>query len=276
MIGLVKCQISLITKKLGYKVSLAIMLLVVITNYIGNIREYFGINLADMVAFLNLSIMSEEKSISWFITQSYPFLVVIPAGFSLATDKATKTDLLWISRCGKIKYHISKIIAVFIVTFICFTLPLCVELLLNVVAFPVDARGNLQGAALYSNEYNQAVSTFYLFEMYYKNPICYAIILIVFLGIISGMLAVITVAISTMYYKYKAYLILPVYLILYGMGLISGIFEQFPFETSYSYYIRWCTNQVHKLDFVWFGALIMILFVIALGAIGNSARKDTL
>lgn len=275
MINLIKCQLKLMIKKPVFIISFVLMMAIVIINYIGNIREYFGMNVADMVAFLNLSVMSEENSISWFITQAYPFFVVIPAGFSLATDKVLKADVLWIARCGRGKYYASKTIAVFIITFICFTIPLFLELLLNYIAFPLDARGNLQGMALYSEGYNSSVSTFYLFEMYYKNPLAYATIVILFLGVISGMLAVVTVGISTMYYKYRAYLMLPVYIILYGMGLISGVIRDFPFETSYSYYIRWCTDQVQKLDFAWFGTLIMIVFVIALIFIGNATRKDT-
>lgn len=75
-------------------------------------------------------------------------------------------------------YYISKMIATFLVTFIIFTVPLLVEILLNSIAIPAGAVGDPSNAEVFNLIYNEAVN--YLFcKLWFFNQYVYVIFMIV-------------------------------------------------------------------------------------------------
>ncbi len=186
-----------------------------------NVYKYYGTEICNMYSFLEISVLGNNTEIFFYIGKFFPFIVVLPVAISVAGEQLNKIDTLWINRCGIRKYYISKMIAVFFMTFIVFFLPLMLELMLNVISFPSQAHGNLYGRNIYSEDY-KAVEQYLFFRLYYNYPLLYGIVMSSFFSVVSASLSVFTSAIACIYYKYKAYLLLPAYLLVYLLDVIGA------------------------------------------------------
>lgn len=111
MVKLLKAQLNILIHQKGFRFSLFFLITAVAGNFIFNVVRFWNIEQADMYSFLEISLLSQTNRLGWYITVFFPFLLVLPGGLSLAVDKKTKTDLLWISRCGKGRYLLSKMLA---------------------------------------------------------------------------------------------------------------------------------------------------------------------
>jgi uncharacterized membrane protein len=117
-----------------------------------------------------------------------------------------------------------------------FVLPLYLEVILNCISFPISALGNTSNIDTYEmyQEENQ-----YMFAALHENhPYLYAICFIALFGIVSGVLAVFTMAISTFRVKYRVLLFLPVYVLLYGLNYVRYLLPDNMIYTDYFRYLR--------------------------------------
>lgn len=100
-----------------------IMIIFVICNYISNVLTYNGYDILEMYEPVKLLLLSDENvnsPVGFYFMQIYPFIVVLPAGFSLSVDKQSNTMLFLCSRVGNRNYFIGKIIAAFFAALIIF------------------------------------------------------------------------------------------------------------------------------------------------------------
>ena len=86
---------------------------------------------------------------------------------------------MYVNRCGGYKnYYISKIAAVFTVTFVCFTVPFLIEIILNVCAFPNEASEEMRSVYQAYDKRNNVDGTggiFWVCGIYYLHPGLYAV-----------------------------------------------------------------------------------------------------
>lgn len=272
---LIKAQCNVLIQQKGAVFCFLLLLVAVGGNFIYNVIQCWGIEQAVMYSFLEISVLSQENKVGWYVVMFFSFLLVLPGGMSLAVDKKTKTDILWVGRCGKKNYLISKMIAVFLVTFLCFFIPFIIELGLNLLAFPATAHGNLGGWELYRESYEN-VRQYFLFTLYYAHPALYAVIMSVIISTAAALLSMVPLACSCFFYKYYAYLLVPVYFLLSLFQKTKFSFGKVNFSHNYYYYFQWCHGNIHREDLFVFGCLIMAISLLSCVVVLYSVRKDTI
>lgn len=268
-------QCLVIVKKRIFIITLGLLLALVFGNFIYNIYRYYGMEVSEMYSFAEIGILGFNNIVSFYFFKFFPFLLVLPAALSIATEQNNIIEVFWISRCGRRKYYLSKLIAVFTTTFICFFLPLLLEILLNSISFPMNAHGNLFGYELYSKDYKN-IEKYMLFQFYYKMPVAYALIMSVFFSFVSGVFAVFTSAVACIYSKYKAYLLLPVYLLIYFLDIIGAWEENFktPARVQFSQLMTWCQFTVNKVNIIHLGIVCLILVLVSLVVYLYKMKRD--
>lgn len=80
----------------------------VLMNYFNNVMTYRGTDIVDMYHPMKLLTLSNYSKYYFYFLQYYPFLVVIPAGFSLFADKRLNQYIFIKSRVGVRNYYIGK------------------------------------------------------------------------------------------------------------------------------------------------------------------------
>lgn len=250
---------------------------IMLVNYFTNIFTYSGTDIVDMYHPMKLLTLSNYSEYSFYLLQYYPLLLVVPAGFSLFADKQYNQLLFIQSRVGISNYYWGKLIVVFFVTFIVFTVPFLLEILLNIIAFPTTAVGDPSNLSLYDPSYINVVNMYFLSDLFIISPYLYAVIFTLIFGLFSSVLAMFTVAISTFPIKYKVFLFLPVYALLSVFGMMKQIFPTLTIETNYFFYFAFfypiaeSTKSLIGL-FIFMGivlvvSLLLILFKIRKGDI---------
>jgi hypothetical protein len=274
MVKLLKAQLNILIHQKGFRFSLFFLLTAVAGNFICNVVKFWNIEQADMYSFLEISLLSQSNRLGWYIAVFFPFLLVLPGGLSLAVDKKTKADLLWISRCGKGRYLLSKTLAVLLVTFLVFFVPFMLELLLNLIAFPLDAHGNYLWTGLYQDGY-EIVQKYFLFSLYYNHPVVYVLIRTLLMSVVAAALSIIPLAVSCYVSQYYCHLFIPVYFILSMIEQMKVTVGKVRFDYNYYGFIQWCTGSIDGKDTVLFLGMIAVLFLSAGAVLLHEARKDT-
>jgi len=218
-------QLSIIFHKKGLQITFIIILLYAmsVSIWYGFLQK--GYDAAFMYHPAMLSALNGDSEFIWYFIRLFPFLVVIPAGFILFTDRSAKISEMILVREGRFRYYTSKMIAAFIATFFVFTVPFFLEFLLNLVMIPNGATMSLTNWETYSKVYFDYANGFLLSDIFYKNIYLYNICSISLTGIFSGCVAVFIVGISTFPFKFRAFLMLPFYVLIYLMDIFLSRIE---------------------------------------------------
>lgn len=100
----------------------------VIYTFISNVLEYQGMDIAEMYHPMKLMLLSynrvnEDADMTGLLIQLYPFLVVLPAGFSLSKEYQLGEQVYLSARLGNRAYKWCKVLAAFLATAIVFSVP---------------------------------------------------------------------------------------------------------------------------------------------------------
>ena len=111
-----------------------------------------------------------------------------------------------------------------------------IEAILNVIAFPLGAVGQVSNFDFYQG--TEYVRNILFYKIYTLSPYLYAFMFIVLWGVIAGVLAMFTMAISTFsFMRYWLLLFIPVYLIFYMTHSLKELFNM-NFFTTYIFYME--------------------------------------
>jgi hypothetical protein len=271
----INMQLKVIWERKVATFILFLLISLMLVNYFNNVFTYRGTDVINMYHPMKLLTLSSYSEYSYYIMQYFPLLVVIPAGFSYFADKHLNQFIFIQSRVGARNYFLGKLIVVFLVTFFVFTVPFLIEILLNILAFPTTAVGDPSNRSTY-----ELIDLFnmYLFSSLYKfSPYLYALFFTLVFGFFSSVLAIFTVAVSTFPIKFKVLLFLPVYVLLYLLGMVKQLFPAVTFETTYFFYLGF----YHPLrdstsSLLVFFSFTMILLVLSVLIISIKMKKDAL
>lgn len=113
-------QTKFLLKTKEATLTFVVLLILVLSNFIGNVVEFQGMDVTAMYHPMKLLTLSYNKSLYdantiILFVQLYPILVVFPAGFSYIKERQTREELYLTSRMGKSFYYISKLVAAFFV-----------------------------------------------------------------------------------------------------------------------------------------------------------------
>ena len=187
----------------------------VLLNYLTNVFRFNGTDVTDMYMSMYLMVLSQENaSFHFFFMQYFPLLLVIPASFSFLQDKSSRALNYLAARMGRRRYYVSKGIAVFLISFAVFTLPFLLEILLNCIAFPLDAVGHVSNINNY--EKMESFERMFLVKLFCYSPYLYAVLFTFIFGIVTGVLSVFALGISMLKMRFKVFVFLPCYLLLYA------------------------------------------------------------
>lgn len=239
-------QVKLMLEKKSAVLVCGLIMVSVLMNYFRNVFQYQGRDLLEMYHPMTLGLFSEmgtQYPEFTYITLLFPFLVVLAAGMSYFEDHASGEELFLVSRVGKKQYYFGKVFAVFIATFIIFTLPLFLEMILDMIAFPSGAEGNPDNITIYDTIYTDRINNYFWTDLYLTSKYLYVIFRIVLLGVVSGLLAAFTAALSYLnIFKFRVFLFLPVYVLLYAVYYLVDLMEQRGIlEKISAYYVCYLT-----------------------------------
>lgn len=276
MIKSIRSQIQIIVEKKFAVIIFVVILLLVIYNFLSNVFKYKGTLTPLMINPMRLLFISGDSldpgTISFYFMQLFPLLVTIPAGYIYADEHNSKEEIYISSKLNYKKYIFGKLIASFIVTAIVFSLPLIIEIILNSISFPLSANGNLSNNGVYQPVYVESAQNYLLLDLFVVSPYVYAVITSLIFGCVAGILGTFTVAISFFIPKYKILLLLPVYILLYGVGMLNSVLPNVQVRTSHFAYLSMFDITYKNETMYFFLFLIILVIISACGII--KARKD--
>ncbi len=280
----VKTQFLWGIKQRGFILTFAFIFLLVLFNYIWNVLEFQGMDILEMFHPAKMILLSYNKTyynidMALFFVQLYPILVVCPAAFSIAGEKAAKEHILIISRVGSMTYYFSRWISTFGLTAVVFTVPFLLELILNILAFPLAAAGDFSQWNIYDSQYMDMASHYFFSDLYINNIYIYTIAGILFFGLISGLLGALTAGVSAVFrIKYRITLFLPVFLLLnftiYLPSLLKelGIIENIKYVTGWYNYLLLFDGEYKNTPV--FAGIVLLLLIISLSCMFFAGKED--
>lgn len=257
----------------GVVLTFFIILSFVVVNFLNNVWVYRGYDMVDMYHPMKILLLGDDSGATkYYFLQIIPLLVVLPGGFSMIKDKQTGMQIFYISKSGRIKYFVNKCIAIFLVSFIVFAVPLLLEVLLNCISFPMLATGDLSNNNVYDPVYRDLVSRYLFKDLFIAMPYLYAIVMNLLVSLAAGTLGLFVCAISLFGIKYKIFLFIPIYVLLNGLTLAAMIVGSVSFSVSYFDYLS-LYNSTPKNEHA-FLLFVLGMLVISFGMIGFKAKKD--
>ena len=223
MLNSYRMQLSTIMKTKVFVFSCILVYLFVYANFFTNLFMNFGKDVLELSHPAMISLLSEYSMFGIYFMLSYPFLVILPSGFSLYMDVNSQEQMYIISKMGAKRYWYGKMAAVFSATFIVFFLPLMTEILLYIVSVPFKALGNPMNLSPYDAGYIEGLEKYYLVpgEIYVMSPYLYILIYIIRFSVWSGIFSCFINLISTWKIHNKLFLFIPCYVILMATALLK-------------------------------------------------------
>ena len=271
MLNSIKMQMSEMLRKKTVVFTYSILMAFVITNFIINMLNYAKVEyiseMWDPMKVLTLSTWSES---GFYLMTFYPILVCIPTSAAYLIDRETRMRLYIQSRTGGRDYWGGKLAAVFLTTFLIFTVPFLIELLLSCICFNITSVGdpsNVRYLDIVGQEYG-----YFMPKLWLDNRIVYAVLMTIIFGIVAGIFAVFNFSICTLpIFKYKIFTFFPIYVMLHIINIIDSIVA-FDFEVNYFFLLR-MFDRSDKADGVYFFFFFMLLLISVL-IIRNKIKKD--
>lgn len=270
-------QTGYLLRKKNAVIVFYVLLAMVLFNYISNVVAFQGRDVLNMYQPMKLLLLSYNRTnynadMTILLIQLYPLLVVCPAGFALAKEYQTGENVYMTARLDRKNYIYSKKIAAFFTTTIVFSIPFLIEILLNCVAFPLEATGDLSNWGYYEKAFTEAVRNYMFSDFYLRAPYLYAIVGTLMFAVLSGILGAFTVAVSSVVrVKYNVFLFLPVFLLLNLSAMLS------PSEgASFRWYDMLLIFNEREKNIVVFVTGLLAILIFSVAATLISSRKDCL
>lgn len=260
MFRLIKTQMKIMLNQKGAKIAFYSMMLAVFINYYQNIRIFRDIEKTSIPSIMELGIFSDNSIWGWYILEFICFLLVLPGGMSFAIDKKTNFEIYLTARSnGKYRYITSKIIAVFLTTFIVFSVPLLIELALNYNAFHCADKIEMQAISNYLLEDSGQISInrkAFMVDEYIYNPELYSLVRIILFGLFASLMSLVPMAFSCVCNKFLAYLMIPVFFLvsLFGRTEFKVLGHNIPH--NYVKYLIWTNQSLTGEQIIWFNILL--------------------
>lgn len=260
MFSLFKVQLGYLLRKKSTIAVFFILIGFVVAEYIMNLSEAIKIGETTMMndPFM-VSALSDWSKVGYYLFAFYPFLVVFPTATAFVNDRSSRIKLYYEGRSNKRDYYYSKLLAIACTTFIVFTVPFILELVLNIVSFDVqNSRCHPSGLPYVDSA---KTYTFLLDGLYYEHRVLYVLLMILIFGLASAIFAVFNAAITVFpLFEYKIFTYFPIYLLLYLLRVVEGA-RKGQVLFNYITMLRWF-DGTEKL----FPAFLILLFVLGYAA----------
>lgn len=227
----IKMQMSTILNSKSVIIVYFILLGAVFFNFYNNMGLFKNGDVTQMMDPYKLSSISTWTKVRFYLMQFYPLLLVFPTATFYFDDKNSQIDYYIQSRVGMRNYIFSKAVAVFIITFILFSFPFVMEVLIYSIVVPLSAQGDPSGF-----QYFQTIETnnlFFMSSLYYFNEVIYTIISILVFSLATSVLALFNFSLTTIkHFRFRVFTFFPIYLLFYIIIIISS-YCKIRFTTNY-------------------------------------------
>lgn len=258
-----KYQIKQTANTLSVRAVFYCFFAVIFIHLISVINRFWGSDIAGIYEAMKLRLMVDESNpITFRLIQLFPFIVVIPAGFSYMNDKNNDTDIFIRGRMGNRSYIRNKLTSSFIVSFMTYWIPFMIEIGILLIAIGPMANGDPSGISDYTESMQYSIDHYLFKDIYESHPIMYAILEVTMWATTVGALGCFSVCASLFGLKVKALVFLPVYILIYVAGFIGEALK-LPYTTNYMWYMN-SYDDHSKNDFIiWiFDALVLVVCVV--------------
>ena len=267
----IRMQISSMFKKKEVILIYFVLMIFVSINFISNMMLNKDIiyitEMPDLVKKLTLS---DWSLYGYYLMQYYPLLVVVPTACAYLSDRDTKIQTYIQSRTGSRNYWYGKMITVFFTTFILFSLPFFIEMILSFICFCAESSGDPSGFNYLATIENE--SRYFLSDIFIKNKLLYSIINIFIFGAVSGILALFNFSVTTLpFMKYKIFAFFPIYLMLYLISILNTAFKP-AYTINYSIILRMFSDG--KKNYMLYGVVLIFLVILSAFLIEIKIRRD--
>ena len=236
-------------------------------NVLTNVKTEYITQMYDMTKTLTLSAYSKS---GYFFMEFLPLLLVIPTCCAYLNDKNSQIGIYMQTRIGRRDYIYGKAIAVFAVTFLIFTLPFLIEILMS--AFSFDLRSIGDPAWNRYEEVMEQAGNMLWGQVYLKNKFLYDILWILVFGVICGVLALFNLSVSMFrFVKYKVYTFFPLYILVCLIGVIERIWQP-DFTLQYSFVFE--MFQQMKFNYPLYLGFFIVIFAVAIVIMEKKIRQE--
>lgn len=272
-------QTKFLLKQKEAVLTMIILLWLIASTYLENVLYFRGLDVSQMYHPMKLLTLSYNRvnhsaSISLLLVMIYPILVTLPAGFAYVKEQQTKEEVLLMSRIGKTNYLSGKLWSAFFTTAIVFFIPFSLEIIMNCISFPLKAQCDLTNLSIYSAEYADIVHGYFGSSVYIISPILYALLGTVFFSILSGILGMLTVAVSFVFkVKYRVFLFLPNFLALHITSYWDKTRTSEEIRTSWYEYMLLFGESRRSVWYLATGTAVIVLLVFCLYFAGRKKER---
>lgn len=269
----IKTQVQIIFRRKSAAFLFLALLVLVLYNFLSNVKTNSEIiYVTQMFQTEKVLTLSDWSPAGYYLMLYLPILVVLPTCCDYLNDRNSKMLIYVQSRSGKRKYWYGKIVAVFISTLVIFTIPFLLELLISLLCFEKKATGDpSMEEYIVSIEKDRKI---FLSALFASNPACYYVLMTLFFGICSAVLAVFNyVVVMLCSFRHKIFAFFPAYLLVYAIHILSNIFH-IPFATDYFFIMRLFNENTVNKSYILYFVFLCMLVLFALICTEIKVRKD--
>lgn len=239
-----------------YLLLMGFMLVNFFLNLWQNYEVQYVTQMFDSVKILTLS----DWSYSGFFMRTYfPLLVVLPTACAYLSDRQTRMQVYMEARTGRTSYWMGKLLAVFLATFIIFTLPFLLELALNIICFGLKPMGDPSNFPYLDTLAED--SRIFLSGLWFENRVLYAVVMTVLFGAVSGILAVFNFVVTLLPgFRYRVFAYFPVYALFQLLYLVEQISGR-DYTMDYAFIL--CLFEPTKKNYPVYGLFLLVLLLAA-------------
>lgn len=274
MFKVAKMQMQVLFHRKSTVVMYFLMFFLILCNFYYNVYEFYGFESTGVVNPLKLLFLADASPLMLdrLFLQFYPFLVIIPSAFAFFADRKSR-ELLYIqSRSNRRDYYCGTILAVFVVTFVVFVIPMLCEVALNCIALPLT-EGDPSHAGPFDATLIDRVSRYGFSKLWIASPVLYAIFRLILFGCVSAGLACLVAALSMFpIFTFRILMFIPVYVLL---QLVMGIEKVMGLSVSTKYYDYIWLYQV-DISEIGYIAFIVCLYAVVFALLVIRTKIDEL
>lgn len=294
MLRSVWTQTKLMFNKKSFMISFTLMMIICTAEVVFNaygitiMRSdddgFVGNDPSSVVSSFEAFILCISSNLLNYIELLFPFICALPFSFSILTDKIENTDTLLCAYSGKRNYIISKIVAVFIGSFVIFFVPLMINDILNYLIFDNSMGANLFNSNWRFNGWGVMRATDYpnapFGDLLAASPFAYSALHAAMFSLMAGVFGVLALACSVFCRKNKVIAFAPGFLIINILQFLENYNMNSSIETKYTavdpflyvtYY--YCDGRIGMNYGAFFIALGLIV-VISSAILLFGGRKD--
>lgn len=269
----VHMQLSGMLRKKTAVLTYLILLTFVMFNFFSNVIQNYDLQyISQMYDPLKIITLSDWSVSGYFMMEFFPLLVVVPTACSYLTDRETRIKVYIESRTGKSYYWIGKFIAVFMTTFLIFTIPFLMEIILNCFCFSLSSMGDPSNFSYIQTIKNE--NQYFLSQLWLENRVLYVVVQTLIFGAVAAVLAVFNFAITLLpFFKYKIFTFFPIYILCYLILVMEKIAGT-DYTMNYFQILRFF--NLENKNYSVYGLFLIVIFCFSLVLAGIKMKKDDL